>query len=69
MVFNATFNKFQLYHGGQCYCWKKLEYQDKTTELSQVTDKLYHIMLSRVHLAWAGFELINFMVIGNWLQR
>jgi hypothetical protein len=24
---------FQLYRGGQFYCWRKLEYQEKTTDL------------------------------------
>ena len=30
----------QIYRGGQFYWWKKKEYQEKTTDLSQVTDKL-----------------------------
>jgi len=60
MVFNVTFNKFQYYRGSQFYWWGNPDYTVKTTDLSQVIDKRYHIMLYRIHLTLNGVRTHSF---------
>ena len=59
MVFNATFNNISAISWRSVLLVEETEYLKKTTDLSQTTDKLYHIMLYRLHLT------INWVLIHN----
>jgi hypothetical protein len=53
---------FRLYRGGHFYWWRKLGYPEQTTEVSQVSDKRYHITLYRVDLAMSRIRTHGSMI-------
>ena len=64
MVFNATFNIFQLYCGGQFY-----EYPEKTTNLQQVNDRFITQCYIDYTSPWYGIRTPNFRGDRHWMCR
>ena len=54
MEFNTIFNNISV------ISWWSVLLVEETTDMLQVTDKLYHIMLYRVYIAMSGIQTRNF---------
>ena len=59
IVFNATFKNISAISWWSVLLMEEPEDPEKKTNLSKVTDKLYHIMLYRVYLAINGIQTHN----------
>ena len=60
LSYNATFNNISVISWWSVLLVEETRVPGETTDLSQVTDKLYHIMLYRVDLAMHRVQTCNF---------
>jgi hypothetical protein len=77
MEFNTTFNNISAISWQSVQWWRKPEYQDKTSNLPQVTDKLYHMhglglwcltSLSTIFLLYRGQSVLLYEKSYHWIQ-
>jgi hypothetical protein len=65
-VLKTIFNNISvIYRDGQFYWRRKSKWPEKTTDQWLVTDKLYHIVLYRLHLAFTTLVVVGTYWIGS----
>jgi len=64
-MFNATFNNISAISWRSVLLVEEPEYLGKTTDLSQIPEKLHHIMCIEYTSSWTGFGRSTLVVIGT----
>jgi hypothetical protein len=65
IVFNVTFNNISVISWRSILLVEEIRVPGENLRNATLAEKLYRIMLYRVHFAWPGFELSTLVVIGT----